>query len=390
MLDAARAIAGELTRLRREIHMYPELSFQEHRTAALISERLTALGIEHQTGVGRTGIVARIGRGNGPRIGIRADMDALPILEARDTPYRSTVDGKMHACGHDAHTAILLGVAELLADKTIPGEIRLLFQPSEESADDDGISGAPRMIEDGAIDDLDAVLALHVDSALESGKVSLKDGYMLANVDTIYATVSGTGGHGAMPHQARDPVFLLAPVLTALHGIVSRWVDPTKPAVVTVGRVAGGSASNVIPEAVELEITLRSVDEEVREQLLQEVEQALSVAKTLGGNYSIRLERGYPSLWNDPTVNGWLRTVANDLLGEGNVETGKLLMGAEDFAYMTRASRGAMMILGTKTADGVTRYHHHPEFDVNEDALPIGSAVLADTALRFVSGEVVG
>lgn len=390
MLDAARAIAGELTRLRREIHMYPELSFQEHRTAALVSERLTALGIEHQTGVGRTGIVARIGRGNGPRIGIRADMDALPILEARDTPYRSTVDGKMHACGHDAHTAILLGVAELLADKTIPGEIRLLFQPSEESADDDGISGAPRMIEDGAIDDLDAVLALHVDSALESGKVSLKDGYMLANVDTIYATVSGTGGHGAMPHQARDPVFLLAPVLTALHGIVSRWVDPTKPAVVTVGRVAGGSASNVIPEAVELEITLRSVDEEVREQLLQEVEQALSVAKTLGGNYSIRLERGYPSLWNDPTVNGWLRTVANDLLGEGNVETGKLLMGAEDFAYMTRASRGAMMILGTKTADGVTRYHHHPEFDVNEDALPIGSAVLADTALRFVSGEVVG
>lgn len=390
MLDAARAIAGELTRLRREIHMYPELSFQEHRTAALVSERLTALGIEHQTGVGRTGIVARIGRGNGPRIGIRADMDALPILEARDTPYRSTVDGKMHACGHDAHTAILLGVAELLADKTIPGEIRLLFQPSEESADDDGISGAPRMIEDGAIDDLDAVLALHVDSALESGKVSLKDGYMLANVDTIYATVSGTGGHGAMPHQARDPVFLLAPVLTALHGIVSRWVDPTKPAVVTVGRVAGGSASNVIPEAVELEITLRSVDEEVREQLLQEVEQALSVAKTLGGDYGIKLERGYPSLWNDPTVNGWLRTVANDLLGEGNVETGKLLMGAEDFAYMTRASRGAMMILGTKTADGVTRYHHHPEFDVNEDALPIGSAVLADTALRFVSGEVVG
>ena len=257
---------------------------------------MTSLGIEHETGVGRTGIVARLGRGNGPRIGIRADMDALPILEARDTPYRSKVDGKMHACGHDAHTAMLLGVATLLADKAIPGEIRLLFQPSEEAADDEGVSGAPRMIEAGAVDDLDAVIALHVDSTLDAGTVSLTEGYALANVDTVYATVRGTGGHGAVPHHARDPVFLLAPVLTAMHGIVSRWVDPTRPAVVTVGRVAGGTASNVIPDAIELDITLRSVDDDVREQLLSEVEQALSVAKTLGGDYDMRIERGYPSL----------------------------------------------------------------------------------------------
>ncbi|MEM7378424.1 MAG: M20 family metallopeptidase, partial [Pseudomonadota bacterium] len=237
-----------------------------------------------------------------------------------------------------------------------------------------------------AVEDLDAVIALHVDSTLDAGTVSLTDGFILANVDTVYATVRGTGGHGAAPHYARDPVFLLAPVLTALHGIVSRWVDPTRPAVVTVGRVAGGSASNVIPDAIELDITLRSVDDDVREQLLREVEQAMSVAKTLGGDYDMRIERGYPSLWNDPAVVNWLRDTATDALGADRVETGKLMMGAEDFAYMTRASRGAMMILGTKTADGVTRYHHHPEFDVNEDALPVGSAVLAETAMRFVSG----
>lgn len=387
MLDHAKALGDTLTDLRRQIHRHPELSFEEHKTAALVSEHLTALGIEHQTGVGRTGIVARLGRGNGPKIGIRADMDALPIVEARETPYTSQHDGKMHACGHDAHTAMLLGVANLLADKTLPGEIRLLFQPSEEAADAEGISGAPRMIEDGAIEDLDAVIALHVDSTLEAGTVQLKEGFLLANVDTVYATVRGTGGHGAAPHYARDPVFLLAPVLTALHGIVSRWVDPTQPAVVTVGRVAGGSASNVIPDAIELDITLRSVDDAVRAQLLAEVESALRVAQTLGGDYDMTVERGYPSLWNDPGVVGWMREVATAQLGEEGVSSGKLMMGAEDFAFMTRESRGAMMILGTRTADGIDRYHHHPEFDVNESALPVGSAVLAETALRFVSGD---
>ncbi len=387
MLDQATALGDTLTDLRRQIHQHPELSFEEHRTAALVSEHLTELGIEHQTGVGRTGVVARLGRGNGPRIGIRADMDALPILEARDTPYKSTVDGKMHACGHDAHTAMLLGVANLLADKNIAGEIRLLFQPSEEASDSEGISGAPRMIEDGAVDDLDAVIALHVDSKLDAGTVQLTEGFLLANVDTVYETVRGTGGHGAVPHHARDPIFLLAPVLTALHGIVSRWIDPVQPAVVTVGRVAGGTASNVIPETVELDITLRSVDDTVRERLLEEVENALGVAKTLGGDYEMRVERGYPSLFNDSDVVSWMREVAVSQLGEERVQNGQLMMGAEDFAFMTRASRGAMMILGTKTADGVDRYHHHPEFDVNEAALPVGSAVLAETALRFVNGD---
>jgi len=241
MLDRAKAIQDELVALRRAIHMNPELSFEEFETAALVAEKMAELGIEYQTGIGKTGVVARIGNGDGPAIGIRADMDALPILEANDVAYKSQNPGKMHACGHDAHTAMLIGVAMLLKEEDFNGEIRLLFQPSEENSDEEGVSGAPRMIEDGAIDGLDAVIALHVDSRIDMGTVSISDGHILANSDTVYAKIKGVGGHGALPQMARDPIFMLAPVLTAIHGIVSRWVDPVQPAVISVGRVAGDS-----------------------------------------------------------------------------------------------------------------------------------------------------
>ena len=390
MLNRARKLQDALSGLRRQIHQNPELSFEEFETAALVSKTLTELGIEHRTQVGKTGVVASIGNPstNGRRIGIRADMDALPILEARDVPYKSKIDGKMHACGHDAHTATLLGVAMLLAGEEIDGEIRLLFQPSEEAADSEGISGAPRMIDDGAIEGLDAVIALHTDSRLDCGKVAVARGYALANVDTVYAKIKGVGGHGAMPHSAIDPIFILGPVLSALHGIVSRRVDPTSPAVVTVGRVTGGTASNVIPDTVELDLTLRSLDDHTRELLLTEVENALAIAKNLGGDYEIEIERGYPSLYNDEEVCDWVEGSANTLLGAENVEKGELLMGAEDFAFMTRASRGMMMWLGTKDPDGPARYHHHPEFDVDERAMPVGAAILAETARRYVAQEV--
>ncbi len=387
MLDRAKAIHAELIELRRTIHKNPELSFNEVKTAGLVASTLSELGIEYSTGVGKTGVVARLGNGDGPRIGIRADMDALPILEAVDSPYKSQTDGIMHACGHDAHTAMLLGAAMLLKDEDFNGEIRLLFQPSEENADSEGVSGAPRMIEDGAIDGLDAVIALHVDSTFDAGKVRIGAGYALANADTVYAKVKGKGGHGALPQRARDPIFLLAPVLTALHGIVSRWVDPLQPAVVTVGRIAGGSASNVIPEEVALDITVRSVGDDVREQLLVEIEQALAVAKTLGGDYEMVIERGYPALYNEESVTEWVHTTASDLIGAENIVPGQLMMGAEDFAFMSRASKGMMMMLGTKVPGGPARFHHHPEFDIDEDALPIGAAIMAETALRYVKGE---
>jgi len=387
MLDRAKAIQDKLIALRRAIHMNPELSFQEFETAAFVAEKMAELGIEYQTGIGKTGVVARIGNGDGPAIGIRADMDALPILEANDVAYKSQNPGKMHACGHDAHTAMLIGVAMLLKEEDFNGEIRLLFQPSEENSDEEGVSGAPRMIEDGAIDGLDAVIALHVDSSMDRGTVSISDGFILANSDTVYAKIKGVGGHGAIPQMARDPIFMLSPILTAIHGIVSRWVDPVQPAVITVGRVAGGTVSNVIPESVELDITVRSMDDDVREQLIQEIEQALSISRSLGGDYEIRVRYGYPALYNDPLVAGWVRDSATDLVGAQNVIDRGFDMGGEDFGFMSRASQGMMMMLGTKKPDGPIKYFHHPEFDIDEDALPIGAAIMAETALRYVQGN---
>lgn len=191
-----------------------------------------------------------------------------------------------------------------------------------------------------------------------------------------------------MPDRARDPVFMAAPVLTAIHGIVSRWVTPTEPAVITVGRLAGGTVSNVIPGEVELDITVRSVSDAVREQLLVEIEQALSVARALGGDYEITIRRGYPALYNDPKVAGWVRDTAVSLLGSENVTDKGLVMASEDFGFMSQASQGMMMILGTKTPDGPPKFVHHPEFDIDESALPIGAAIMAETALRFVRGEI--
>lgn len=388
MLEKAQALQEELSRLRRTIHMNPELGFEEVKTAGLVSKTLSDLGIEHQTGVGKTGIVARIGNGNGPVIGIRGDMDALPILEANDIAYKSQVPGKMHACGHDSHTTMLMGVAMLLKDEQFDGEIRLLFQPSEERQDEEGESGATRMIADKAIEGLDAVIAVHVNGQIDRGLISIDEGFILANVDSIKAKIKGKGGHGAAPHVSRDPIFMLAPVLTAIHGIVSRWVNPMQPAVVTVGKVSGGTVNNVIPSDVELDFTLRSMDDGVREQLIQEVEGALSVARALGGDYEMVVQRGYPATYNDPTVAGWIRETAVQMLGEEAVVSRGAVMGGEDFGYMSRASRGAMMILGTREPGGRDRYLHHPEFDIDETAMPIGSAILAQTALRFVRGEV--
>ena len=311
-------------------------------------------------------------------------MDALPILEASEIEYKSQVPGKMHACGHDAHTAMLLGAAMLLKDQDFNGEIRLLFQPSEERQDSDGISGAAAMIADDALDKLDAVIALHVDGTRDRGQIAIGDGYVLANVDTIFAKIIGKGGHGAAPHAAIDPIAIAGPVLTAIHAIVSRRVDPTEPAVVTVGRIQGGTVANVIPGEVELELTLRSTSEQVREELIVQVEKALSIARALGGDYTIEVRRGCPALYNAPNMSDRIRDAAGKLIGVENVQRPDLMMGGEDFAYMAQASPGAMFFLGVKAPDGPPKFLHHPEFDIDEDALPIGAAILAQTALDFV------
>jgi amidohydrolase len=393
MLEKARGLADEIVRLRREIHRHPELAFREVRTAQLVADTLREIGgYEIRTGVGKTGVVGEIGAGDGPTIGIRADMDALPITETTGQEFASQESGKMHACGHDAHTAVLLGVAHLLKQEfaagTLRGKVRLLFQPAEEATGGEHQSGAPMMMDDGALEGVNNVIALHVDSTLPSGTIALREGSSTAAVDSFMAWVTGTGGHGAYPHQGSDPLWMLIPILSALHGIVARKIDPMKPAVCSLGVVRGGTVSNVIPAEVYLEGTLRSFDPGVREQLIEEVERAVALARPLGGDYRFEVERGYPAGYNDPTVTGWMSDVIADLAGADAIDRSRAGMGAEDFAYMTKKAPGAMFMLGAAIDDDLKRAHHTPIFDINEGALPLGAAVLAETARRYLAGEL--
>ncbi|MCL4262512.1 MAG: amidohydrolase [Anaerolineae bacterium] len=392
MLDKAKELQDELIRLRRDIHANPELGFREFRTAALVADTLHKLGIPVQTGVGRTGVVGTIGNGNGPTIAIRADMDALPIREKTDQSYASQNDGVMHACGHDSHTAMLLGAAHLLKQSLVAeqwqGTVRLLFQPSEEAFDENGISGATAMIDDGALKDIDAVIALHVASHRPAGEVAFHDGYSLANVDSFEAWLYGDGGHGAYPHRGSDPLYMLSAILPVVYGIPSRRINPLRPCVLSLGEISGGAAPNVIPNQVYIQGTIRSHDADVREQLWAEVEAAFKLSESMGGRYQFKLHKGYPALFNDASVNDWMRDVTRDLVGEAAIVNGEFGMGAEDFAYMTQQAKGAMFMLGAAIDDGRIRNHHTDIFDIDEQVLPIGAAVLAETARRFVTGQL--
>lgn len=383
MFERARTLQEMTIALRREFHMNPELNFREFRTARRVAEELGKMGIEAQTGVGVTGVVARIGEG-GPVIGIRGDMDALPITEANDTPYKSQNPGVMHACGHDAHTAILLTVARLLNEmpNRPKAEFRLFFQPSEEDFGSDGKSGAVRMIEDGALDGLDNVIALHVASEQPAGKIGIVDGNAAAAVDSFKAKIMGEGCHGAYPHLGIDPIYLSAQVINALHGVRARRINPVQPALISVGAIHAGSADNVIPSEVDLKGTIRSYDDGVRAQLWTELERALSVARTLGGDYQLEIVKGYPSMYNDPAVAELIRQVGREMLTEDGLYPEEAGMGAEDFSYMTRKAPGAMFMLGAKF-DEVNRPHHSPIFDIAESAFHVGAAVLAETAVRL-------
>jgi amidohydrolase len=385
----AQQLAGQLVAWRRDIHMHPELSFQEQRTARLVADTLAELGIEAQTGVGKTGVVGYLGEGS-PVIAIRADMDALPIHETNDVPYRSQTPGVMHACGHDAHTAILLGVARMLVQMPDrpPGQVRFLFQPSEEASDDEGKSGAVRMIEDGALEGVDAVIALHVASDLPAGRIMVDEGYSSANEDSFQITLTGTGGHGAYPHQTVDPIFILAQVLNAVQGIRSRRLDPTKAGALSIGEVHAGSASNVIPSAVTITGTMRSFDDATRQQLRDELLQTLQVARALGGDFSLRLRPGYPSNYNEPDVASLMAASATAIAGADVVLPPERGMGAEDFAYMTRCAPGAMFMLGAAVGD-FSRPHHTPVFDIDESSLPLGAAMLADVTCQLLVDKAV-
>jgi amidohydrolase len=384
MLQSALELQDQIITWRRDFHKHPELSFQEYRTAQVVADVLREMGLRVETDVGKTGVVGYLGEGR-PAVGIRADMDALPLQETNDVPYASQTPGVMHACGHDAHTAILLGVARMLSamEDRPAGEVRFLFQPCEEDQDDDGKSGAMLMVEEGALTNLDAVIALHVGSEIPAAKVEIDGGYSTAAVDEFEATITGKGCHGAYPHLGLDPIFILAQVINAIHGVRARRINPVRPAVISLGSVKGGAASNVIPNEVQLNGTIRSYDEETRQKLWEELEKALAVSRAYGGDYELRILEGFPALYNDPEVAGLIRDVAEEMLGAEGLYPPEPGMGAEDFSYMAQEAPGAMFMLGAQIGEE-ERPHHSPIFDLDESAFHVGAAVLAETTVRLL------
>lgn len=382
MKKEAQAIAGQLVEWRRTFHRQPELGFQEHQTARKVAQVLQELGWRVQTGVGRTGVVAERGSGE-PVIAIRADMDALPIQEVNDVPYASQVAGQMHACGHDAHTAILLGVAALLSKQNFSGRVRLLFQPSEEVADDEGMSGAPRMILDGAMQGVSQVLALHVDPAMPVGCIQIVSGPASGGVDSFFASIIGKSGHGAYPHETVDPIYLSAHVILALHGIVSRRLDPLAPAVVSIGSLHGGAAENIIPDRVELTGTIRFMDPHVQQQIHNRIQQAFQIARTLGGDFELRFEIGSQPMNNHPQAVDLIEQAAAKVIGVQNILPPVPTLGAEDFGAFSDLAPGAMFSLGCRIEDD-ERMLHNSSFDLDEACLPIGTAILAQAVVDYL------
>ena len=377
---------AEMIEVRRDLHAHPEIAFQEVRTAGFVAGRLRALGLEARTGVGRTGVFATVrGASPGRTVLLRADMDALPIQEENDVPYRSQRDGAMHACGHDCHTSILLGVARNLAREAaaLRGAVQLCFQPAEENG-----GGANAMIRDGVLDDPrpDAAFGLHVWQDLDLGKVGVTPGPFMAAVDEFTVTVSGRGAHAAMPHLGVDPVVCLSHIVTALQSLASREADPFQEVVVSVTQIRAGTAFNIIPESAWMNGTVRAFDRSLWETLPARFERVVrGVADAFGCAVELRYERHNQPTVNDPRMAAFARAAAAEVVGEDNVVEDIRTMGGEDFSAFLQRVPGCFIAIGSRNESrGLTYGHHHPRFDVDEKCLEIGAEVLLRTARRFL------
>ncbi len=386
----AGADLDELVATRRDLHAHPELGFEEVRTAGIVAERLRALGLEPRTGVGRTGVLARIVGGKpGKTVLLRADMDALPIVEENDVPYRSQNAGRMHACGHDCHTSILLGVAKrLVAEaKDLQGSVVLCFQPAEELGGAKG--GAQAMIQDGALEwaKADAAFGLHVWQDLPLGVVGVTAGPWMAAVDEFTVTFKGKGAHAAMPQSGRDPVVALAHAVTALQTLTSRNADPLKELVVSVTQLRAGSAFNIIPETAWMNGTIRVFDRALWERTPHDFERVVrGVAAALDCEAEILYERGNHPTTNDPAMCAYARAAAVSVVGEANVRADVRTMGGEDFSAFLERVPGVFIAIGSRNESrGLTYDHHHPRFDVDEQSLRIGAEVLLETTRRYLA-----
>ncbi|SKB65710.1 M20 metallopeptidase family protein [Daejeonella lutea] len=381
----AHDIHQEVVGNRRHMHANPELSFEEYETSAFVKSKLDELGITYQN-MADTGIVALI-TGSKPSdavVALRADMDALPILEANDVPYKSTKPGVMHACGHDVHTSSLLGTAKILTQlkDEFAGTVKLIFQPAEERLP----GGANLMIKEGVLENPkpQAVIGQHVMPLIESGKVGFRAGKYMASTDEIYVTVHGKGGHGAQPQQNIDPVLITSHIIIALQQIVSRVADPKMPSVLSFGKVIANGATNVIPNEVKLEGTFRTMDEEWRGVAHEKMKKmAEGIAEAMGGRCEFNIMRGYPFLINEEKLTANTRAHAEEYLGKENVLDLDIWMAAEDFAYYSQVSDACFYRLGTgNESRGITSSVHTPTFDVDEDSLKLSTGLMTYIALK--------
>ena len=386
ILQLAAQYLPDAIAIRRHLHQHPELSYQEAQTSRFVSQQLTQMGIPHQTGVAGHGIVALIeGRHPQSRVhALRADMDALPIQETNDVPYKSCNPGVMHACGHDVHTACLLAAARILYETRDQwdGTVKCLFQPAEEKLP----GGASLMIAAGALDNPapSGIVGQHVYPILEAGKVGFKPGIYMASSDELYVTVQGKGGHGAMPQDCIDPIVITAQMITALQQVVSRYANPAIPTVLTFGKInSDGGATNVIPSTVRLEGTFRTLDEPWRKSAHERMKKmAESIAESMGGSCDFRIEHGYPVLHNDEALTQRARAAAVELLGPDRVVDLPLRMTSEDFAYYSHIIPGCFYRLGTRNESrGITSALHTSTFDVEEKAMETGIALMAWLAI---------
>jgi amidohydrolase len=381
----AKDIFDEVVANRRHLHSHPELSFEETETSAFIAKKLDELGLAYQRMAGN-GLVSLI-KGDKPSdkvIALRGDMDALPILEANDVPYKSQNPGVMHACGHDVHTSSLLGVAKILTSlkSEFGGTVKLIFQPAEERLP----GGANLMIKEGVLENPkpEAVVGQHVMPFIDAGKVGFRSGQYMASTDELYVTVRGKGGHGAQPQQNIDPVIITAHILTALQTIISRSSDPKSPSVLSFGKVTANGATNVIPNEVYLEGTFRAMDEQWRADAhIKMKKMAEGIAESMGGSCEFKILKGYPFLTNEPVLTASLRDFAEDYLGKENVLDLDIWMAAEDFAYFSQATDACFYRLGTRNESrGITSSVHTPTFDIEETALETSVGLMAYLAIK--------
>ncbi|MDO3408208.1 amidohydrolase [Saccharibacillus sp. CPCC 101409] len=361
---------------RRHFHRYPELSFEEHETSRYIYETLENIGGFELSRPTPTSVVARLSGGRpGPVLALRADIDALAIHEENTFEFASERPGVMHACGHDSHAAVLLGAAQILAAErqSLRGELRLIFQHAEETPP----GGAQELVEAGVLDGVDAIFGLHLLSWLDTGRIGLIEGAVMAATDNFDLTVRGNGGHAAYPHHGADAIAASAQVIANLQHIVARQTDPMQQAVLSVTRIRGGEAYNVFPEKVEIGGTVRSFDPELREDLLRRIRHTAGhIAQAHGASVELSVQKGYPALYNDASLVALAERVTVSQFGEASIERSKPTMGAEDFAAYTRQIPGAFIYIGARSEAKESHYpHHHPRFTVDEDGMK--------TALRF-------